>query len=135
MICGLATYYSTGDKYTPNHGVMANGEKFNSENYTIAHRILKLGTNGLLCNHRTRRCVGVRIADRGPYGAVMGSEWEVQRVLKSGWKYRGEFDVTPAVYKALKIRALSDTICFIEEVAFYKIGKNTFTKLDALLEN
>ena len=52
VICGLATSYSPGDKFTPNHGVMANGEKYNAKNKTIAHRTLPLNTWGMVCNMR-----------------------------------------------------------------------------------
>jgi rare lipoprotein A len=57
---GLASYYKSGRK-------TANGESFNPNGYTAAHRSLKFGTRVRVTNLRTGRSVVVRINDRGPF--------------------------------------------------------------------
>lgn len=57
---GMASYYKSGRK-------TANGEKFNPNGYTAAHRSLKFGTKVRVTNLRNGRSVIVRINDRGPF--------------------------------------------------------------------
>jgi rare lipoprotein A len=57
---GIASYYKSGR-------LTANGEKFNPNGYTAAHRSLKFGTKVRVTNLRNGRSVIVRINDRGPY--------------------------------------------------------------------
>lgn len=57
---GMASYYKTGRK-------TANGEKFNPNGFTAAHRSLKFGTKVRVTNLRNGRSVIVRINDRGPF--------------------------------------------------------------------
>jgi rare lipoprotein A len=57
---GIASYYKHGHK-------TANGETFNPNAYTAAHRYLKFGTRVLVTNLRNGRSVIVRINDRGPF--------------------------------------------------------------------
>lgn len=57
---GMASYYKSGRK-------TANGEKFNPNGFTAAHRSLKFGTRVLVTNLKTGRSVIVRINDRGPF--------------------------------------------------------------------
>lgn len=57
---GLASYYKSGRQ-------TANGEKFNPNGYTAAHRFLKFGTRVRVTNLKTGRSVVVRINDRGPF--------------------------------------------------------------------
>jgi rare lipoprotein A len=57
---GVASYYKHGTK-------TANGEKFNPNGYTAAHRSLKFGTRVRVTNLRNGRSVIVRINDRGPF--------------------------------------------------------------------
>ncbi len=60
---GIATWYGPGF-----HGrTTANGEIFNSGAMTAAHRTLPFGTRLRVCT--TKRCVLVRVNDRGPFGA------------------------------------------------------------------
>ena len=57
---GIASYYKYGGK-------TANGEIFNPNAYTAAHRYLKFGTRVLVTNLQNGRSVVVRINDRGPF--------------------------------------------------------------------
>jgi rare lipoprotein A len=57
---GVASYYKSGR-------LTANGERFNPNGYTAAHRSLKFGTKVRVTNLRNGRSVIVRINDRGPF--------------------------------------------------------------------
>lgn len=57
---GVASYYKSGR-------LTANGESFNPNGYTAAHRSLKFGTWVRVTNLRNGRSVIVRINDRGPF--------------------------------------------------------------------
>jgi len=57
---GMASYYKSGR-------LTANGERFNPNAYTAAHRSLKFGTKVRVTNLRNGRSVVVRINDRGPF--------------------------------------------------------------------
>jgi rare lipoprotein A len=57
---GVASYYKSGKK-------TANGERFNPNGYTAAHRTLKFGTRVKVTNLRNGQSVVVRINDRGPF--------------------------------------------------------------------
>ncbi|WP_162555637.1 septal ring lytic transglycosylase RlpA family protein [Reichenbachiella versicolor] len=60
---GVASWYGPGF-----HGKKtANGEKFNTNAYTAAHRTLPFGTELRVENKRNGKSVVVRINDRGPY--------------------------------------------------------------------
>ncbi len=60
---GAASWYGPGF-----HGrKTANGERFNTNALTAAHRSLPFGTRLKVTNERTGRSVVVRINDRGPY--------------------------------------------------------------------
>ncbi|UOM36828.1 septal ring lytic transglycosylase RlpA family protein [Acuticoccus sp. I52.16.1] len=60
---GVASYY--GKRF---HGRRtANGERFNMNALTAAHRSLPFGTKVKVTNPRTGRSVTVRINDRGPF--------------------------------------------------------------------
>jgi rare lipoprotein A len=57
---GMASYYR--------HGTFtANGEKFNPQGLTAAHRTLPFGTRVRVINVRNGKTVVVRINDRGPF--------------------------------------------------------------------
>jgi rare lipoprotein A len=56
---GVASYYKQGKR-------TANGERFNPNGFTAAHRTLPFGTRVLVTNVRNGRSVIVRINDRGP---------------------------------------------------------------------
>ena len=60
---GMASWYGPGF-----HGRRsANGERYNQNNLTAAHRSLPFGTKVKVTNVRTGRSVVVRITDRGPH--------------------------------------------------------------------
>lgn len=64
-VTGKATYY--GDRYK-NTRRTANGEYFNKDAYTAAHKTLPFGTIVKVTNTRNNKSVTVRITDRGPFG-------------------------------------------------------------------
>jgi rare lipoprotein A len=57
---GIASYYKSGR-------TTANGERFNPNGFTAAHRSLKFGTRVRVTDLKTGRSVIVRINDRGPF--------------------------------------------------------------------
>ena len=60
---GKASWYGPGF-----HGKLtANGERFNTNDLTAAHKPLAFGTEVRVTNERTGTSVVVRINDRGPY--------------------------------------------------------------------
>ncbi len=60
---GKASWYGPGF-----HGrLTANGERFNTNAFTAAHKTLPFGTKVKVTNNRTGRSVVVRINDRGPF--------------------------------------------------------------------
>ena len=59
-IRGVASYYKSGKR-------TANGERFNPNGLTAAHRSLPFGTRVQVTNMKTGRTVVVRINDRGPF--------------------------------------------------------------------
>jgi rare lipoprotein A len=62
---GVASWYGKS-----HHGrTTANGEKFDMEALTAAHRTLPFGTIVKVTNLSNNRSVNVRINDRGPYAA------------------------------------------------------------------
>lgn len=60
---GEASWYGPGF-----HGRQtANGERFNTNDLTAAHKTLPFGTKVKVTNNKTGKSVVVRINDRGPY--------------------------------------------------------------------
>ena len=57
---GVASWYGSGRR-------TANGEPFNPNGLTAAHRTLPFGTHVRVTNHKNGRSVIVRINDRGPF--------------------------------------------------------------------
>lgn len=57
---GLASWYGSGAR-------TANGERFNPNGLTAAHRTLAFGTRLRIVNERNGRSVIVRVNDRGPF--------------------------------------------------------------------
>jgi rare lipoprotein A len=52
----------------PYHGrKTASGEVYNQNALTAAHRTLPFGTKVKVCSNQTKKCVTVRINDRGPF--------------------------------------------------------------------
>lgn len=62
-VSGQASWYGPGFSGRKT----ANGERFNPDGHTAAHRTLPFGTNVLVENPRTGQSVVVRINDRGPF--------------------------------------------------------------------
>ena len=61
--CGKASWYGPGF-----HGrTTANGEKYNQNALTAAHKGLKFGTKVRVTNQRNGKSVTLRINDRGPF--------------------------------------------------------------------
>ena len=61
--CGKASWYGPGF-----HGrTTANGEKYNQNAMTAAHKGLKFGTKVRVTNQHNGKSVTLRINDRGPY--------------------------------------------------------------------
>ena len=79
---GVASYYG---KQFEDHKT-ADGERFDSQALTAAHRTLPIGTQVRVTNLRNHRSVVVRINDRGPFSR--------KRII----------DLSPAAAKALGIR-------------------------------
>lgn len=133
-VSGRATIYWPGDGY--NAGERADGKRFRRRDFHIAHRWLPLGTRGWLCGRRG--CAPVVVRDRGPYGVLQRCPreaaacerrrgtaqcrriiwerschlWMAQTRRRVGWRYRGEFDLTRPVARALGHRAF-------ERLTFY----------------
>lgn len=62
-ISGIASWYGPGF-----HGrTTANGERYNMNALTAAHKTLKFGTKVKVTNNTNGKSVVVRINDRGPY--------------------------------------------------------------------
>ena len=62
-LAALASWYGH-----PYHGrTTANGEIYNMNSLTAAHRTLPFGSRAKVCSTRTGKCVVVRINDRGPF--------------------------------------------------------------------
>jgi rare lipoprotein A len=69
----LASWYGV-----PYHGrTTASGEIYNMHSMTAAHRTLPFGTKVRVCNTSNKRCVDVRINDRGPF--VHGRDIDLSR--------------------------------------------------------
>lgn len=63
-LVGKASYYGSEYKSTRH---TANGEHFNKNAYTAAHKTLPFGTVVKVTNTRNNKTVEVRINDRGPF--------------------------------------------------------------------
>lgn len=61
---GKATYYGTNYKTTR---LTANGEVFDKNAYTAAHKTLPFGTIVKVTNLKNNKTVTVKITDRGPF--------------------------------------------------------------------
>ncbi len=125
-LVGLATIYTPGDGHTGS--IRADGRPFRRGDFHIAHRTLPLGTIGRLCLARTNRCVEVAVRDRGPWGEIIDCNrrrpsrarritwqskcwwWRASVKPSPGWRWRGEFDLTLPVARALKARAWDEVM-------------------------
>lgn len=136
-ISGRTSVYWPKDNYCGTR--KANGKPFKSSDKHIAHRILPLGTAGLLCNKRTGDCIRTTVEDRGSWGAICEFKrgkpstsrtrrhtfraysiiwegrkywWQTQLRLKSGCKRRTEFDVTKPIARLIEVKNF-DYLIFI----------------------
>lgn len=77
--CGTASWYHEGNK-------TANGERYNPDGITAAHRSLPFGTRVRVTHRRTGRSVIVRINDRGPFirGRIIDLSRGAKRKLGMG---------------------------------------------------
>jgi rare lipoprotein A len=73
---GLASFYTEGTQ-------TANGEKFDTNELTAAHRTLPFGTRLRVTSVATGRSVTVRVNDRGPFvpGRVVDVSYSAARTL------------------------------------------------------
>lgn len=62
---GIASWYGPGFDGKR----MANGERFNMEGYTVAHKTLRLGTVVCITNRANGQSIEATVTDRGPYVA------------------------------------------------------------------
>jgi rare lipoprotein A len=73
---GVASFYTEGTQ-------TASGEKFNTHQFTAAHRTLPFGTRLRVTNVTTGRWVTVRVNDRGPFvsGRVVDVSYSAAETL------------------------------------------------------
>lgn len=87
----VASWYGPGF-----HGrTTANGERFNRNAFTAAHRTLPFGTHVRVC--RGSRCVTVRINDRGPF--IKGRSIDLSEAAAKRIGCSGVCDVSVTVLK------------------------------------
>lgn len=96
---GIASWYGDGNW----HGDMtANGETFNPDRYTCAHRTLPFDTTLLVVNRANRRRIWCRINDRGPFGASLpDGTWGLRLSPEDHGTWRGIIDLSVAAAQAL----------------------------------
>jgi len=81
------------------HGrLTANGEIYDQNAYTAAHKSLRFGTLLRITNQRTNKSVIVRINDRGPY--IPGRQIDLSKTVAE------ELDVIGSGVKKLKIEEI-----------------------------
>ena len=139
MLLGMKVIVGLATIYWPNQNcgdTLANGEKFTANDAHVAHRWVKLGTRGVICNKRTKLCAETIVKDRGPFGQLLPCAkaqnivlprraikikwrrrcyyWVGKTKLLKGWKWRGKFDLAPALAKKLKHRSF-DAVSFTYE--------------------
>ena len=102
--CGFASNYSSGK-------VTANGERFNPNEVSAAHKRLPFGAKVTVINRRTGRSIVVRINDRGPFvkGRIIDLSRGAARALGSG-------DLAPVCIRVLKY---GDETVRLRETSFH----------------
>lgn len=140
IIIGLATSYIPGDGMCGKK--RADGKPFKKTDWHIAHRYLPLGTFGTFCNLRNGLCVPVTVQDRGPFGSLHLAHtislqkaqevckknprlirWKkrnyywcsITQRLPSNWQYRGMFDITQRVARAIALRSFDLTAFYYDK--------------------
>jgi rare lipoprotein A len=89
-LASLASWYGQ-----PYHGrTTASGETYNMYSMTAAHRSLPFGSKVRVCNTSNKRCINVRINDRGPF--VHGRDIDLSRAAAEaiGLRSKGVGQVT-----------------------------------------
>ncbi len=96
---GLASWYGDGSW----HGdITANGEDFDPQQYTCAHRNLPFNTLVLIENRANQRRTWCRINDRGPYGIIdEDGTWDFVVSSSRDKNWRGILDMSIATAEAL----------------------------------
>jgi rare lipoprotein A len=90
VISGTASWYGPGF-----HGrLTANGERYNMNELTAAHKSLKFGTKVRVTNNRNGKSVVVRINDRGPYVGKRVIDLSKSAAQEIGMINAGTADVT-----------------------------------------
>ena len=85
---GKASWFGSGFQGR----LTANGERFNTNAYTAAHKTLPFGTKVKVTNKNTGRSVVVRINDRGPY--LHGRVIDLSRASARAIGISGVADIT-----------------------------------------
>lgn len=77
--CGKASWYGTGSR-------TANGEKFDPDGLTAAHRTLPFGSTVKVTLQKTGKSIVIRINDRGPHrrGRIIDLSRGAKRALGMG---------------------------------------------------
>jgi rare lipoprotein A (peptidoglycan hydrolase) len=98
---GRASWYGDGRW----HGeITANGERFEPDDYTCAHRTLAFDTMVLVERIDTGQRVWCRINDRGPYGLVdRQGRWRVGQAPGEEEQWRGILDMSRAAGHAIGV--------------------------------
>ncbi|MFB6351124.1 MAG: septal ring lytic transglycosylase RlpA family protein [Bradymonadaceae bacterium] len=99
---GTASWYGQGVW----HGdVTANGEDFNPNEFTCAHRNLPFNTVVLVENLANGRRAWCRVNDRGPYNVhEVDGEWTVKTDVENQEAWRGIIDLSVAMARKLKMK-------------------------------
>jgi hypothetical protein len=135
---GRATIYFPGDGHSGTH--KADGRRFTKEDAHIAHRYLPIHTPGFLCSLKQKICTKTVIKDRGPFGALLpcrkskkvpkphtwnGKTFYARKIkwegkchwyqvqpgfLRKGFRYRGTFDLSRTVAKAIKHKSFERVV-------------------------
>ncbi|PID51394.1 MAG: septal ring lytic transglycosylase RlpA family lipoprotein [Pasteurellales bacterium] len=95
---GMASYY--GGKF--NGRKTANGEIFNENNFTAAHKTLAFGTYLLVTNLKNNRKIIVRVNDRGPFSKKRILDLSKRSARSLGMLHSG---VTKVKVEALQVDA------------------------------
>lgn len=97
---GVASWYGDGSW----HGdITANGEPFNPQQYTCAHRNLPFDTVILIENPANDRRAWCRINDRGPYGIeTEDGDWDYVVSSSREINWRGILDMSIATAEKLE---------------------------------
>ena len=89
----LSSWY--GERY---HGrLTANGERFDKDKLSAAHRTLPFGAWLLVRNPKTGDSALLRVNDRGPFPEIAGNDWYPRRQLRA-------LDVSEAAAERLGFR-------------------------------